>query len=57
MKLSRRSFFAAAAVGAVASLAAAKVAKPRQQQTKPGTTAAGYELSAHARKYYRTAKI
>jgi hypothetical protein len=57
MKLSRRSFFTAAAVGAVASLAAAKVAKPRQQQTKPGTTAAGYELSAHARKYYRTAKI
>ena len=56
MKLSRRSFFTAAAVGAFASLAAAKLAKPRQQ-TKPRTTGAGYELSAHARKYYRTAKI
>jgi len=56
MKLSRRSFFAAAAAGAVASLAAAKLAKPRQQ-TKPGTTRTGYELSVHARKYYRTAKI
>jgi anaerobic selenocysteine-containing dehydrogenase len=56
MKLSRRRFFAAAAAGAVASLAAAKLAKPRQQ-TKPRKTGAGYQLSAHARKYYRTAKV
>jgi hypothetical protein len=56
MKLSRRSFFTAAAVGAFASLAAAKLATPKQQ-TKPKTKAAGYELSSHARKYYRTAKI
>jgi anaerobic selenocysteine-containing dehydrogenase len=55
MKLSRRSFFTAAAVGAFAGLAAAKLAKPRQQ-TKPRTTGR-YEPSAHARKYYRTAKI
>ena len=55
MKLSRRSFFTTA-VGAVASLAAAKLATPKQQ-TKPRMKAAGYELSAHARKYYRTAKV
>jgi hypothetical protein len=56
MKLSRRSFFTVAAFGAFGSLAAVKLGKPRQQ-TKRKTTAAGYELSAHARKYYRTAKI
>ena len=56
MKLSRRSFFAAAALGAVAGLALGRAAKPKQE-TKPRTKAAGYELSAHARKYYRTAKV
>ena len=57
MKLSRRSFFvAAAALGGAASLAAGKIAKPRSD-SKRGTKGAGDEVSAHARKYYRTAKI
>ena len=56
MKLSRRNFFVAVAAGAAASLAVGKMSKPRQQ-TKRRTTAAGYELSEHARKYYRTAKV
>jgi len=56
MKLSRRSFFVAAALGGAASLAAGKIAKPRPE-SKPGTKGAGDEVSAHARKYYRTAKI
>jgi len=57
MKLSRRSFFVAAiALGGAASLAAGKIAKPRPE-SKPGTKGAGDEISAHASKYYRTAKI
>ena len=57
MKLSRRSFFVAAvALGGAAGLAAGKIAKPRPE-SKPGTKGAGDEVSAHARKYYRTAKI
>jgi hypothetical protein len=57
MKLSRRSFFAAAAaLGGAASLAVGKIAKPRPE-SKPGTKGAGGGVSAHARKYYRTAKI
>jgi hypothetical protein len=57
MKLSRRSFFvAAAALGGAATLAAGKIAKPRPE-SKPGTKGAGDGVSAHARKYYRTAKI
>jgi hypothetical protein len=57
MKLSRRSFFAAAvAFGGAAGLAAGKIAKLRPE-SKPGTKGAGDEVSAHARKYYRTAKI
>ena len=56
MKLSRRSFFLAAAVGAVAGLALGRTDKPRQE-TKPRTKGARYEISAHVRKYYRTAKV
>jgi hypothetical protein len=56
MKFSRRSFFLAAAVGGAATLAAAKIRKPKEE-TKPMTKQAGYELSAHALKYYRSAKI
>jgi len=57
MKLSRRSFFvAAAALGGAASLAAGKISKPRPE-SKPGTKGAGDGVSAHARKYYRTARI
>jgi len=57
MKLSRRNFFvAAAALGGAASLAAGKIAKPRPE-SKPGTKGAGDGVSAHACKYYRTAKI
>ncbi len=56
MKLSRRSFFAAAALGAVAGLALGKTAKPKQE-TKPRTKGASYEISAHVRNYYRTAKV
>ena len=56
MKLSRRSFFTAAALGAVAGLALGRTAKPKQE-TKPRTKRARYEISAHVRNYYRTAKI
>ena len=56
MKLSRRSFFLAAAVGGAATLVAAKISKPKQE-TRQTTKQAGYELSAHALKYYRTAKV
>jgi len=56
MKLSRRSFFASAVLGAVAGLALGRAAKPKQE-TKPRPKGAGYEISAHVRKYYRTAKI
>ena len=56
MKLSRRSFFLGAAAGGAASLAAGKLALPKQE-TKPKPKRRGYELSEHARKYYRTAKV
>jgi hypothetical protein len=56
MKLSRRSFFLAAAVGGATTLAAGKISKPKQE-TKQRTKQAGYEPSAHALKYYRTAKV
>jgi hypothetical protein len=57
VKLSRRSFFvAAAALGGAASLAIGKIATPGQK-SKQGTKGVRGEVSAHARKYYRTAKI
>jgi hypothetical protein len=58
MKLSRRNFLVAAAVGGVASMPARKLANPGQA-AKPATQyqTAGYEASAHVRKYYRTAKV
>ena len=56
MKLSRRSFFAAAAVSAVAGLTLGRTDKPKQE-TKPRTKGARYEISAHVRKYYRSAKV
>jgi len=56
MKVSRRSFFTAAAVGAVAGFALGRAAKPKQE-TKPRPKAARYEVSAHVRKYYRSAKV
>lgn len=56
MKFSRRSFFLGAAAGGVASLAVGKLAL-RKQETKQKTKSPGYELSEHARKYYRTAKV
>jgi len=60
MKFSRRSFFLGAAAGGVASLAVGKLALPRQEtkrETKQEKKGSGYELSEHARKYYRTAKV
>jgi anaerobic selenocysteine-containing dehydrogenase len=56
VKLSRRSFVLAAAAGGVATLAAGQISRPKRE-TKPGTKPAGQALSAHALKYYRTAKI
>jgi hypothetical protein len=56
MKLSRRSFFAAATLGAAAGLGLGRAAKPKQA-TEPRTKGARYELSAHVRKYYRSAKV
>ena len=56
MKFSRRSFFVAATLGAVAGLALGRTDKPKQE-TKPRTKGARYEISAHVRNYYRTAKV
>ena len=61
MKLSRRSFFLAAAGSAVAAAAlVAKKPKPAVSRSISGNdkrASGGYQASAHIVNYYRTAKV
>lgn len=59
-KISRRNFLLGAAAGTAAT-ATAIVAKNASDSSTPGSDAvnskSGYQLTAHVRNYYRTAKI
>jgi hypothetical protein len=59
MKLARRSLlFAGGAAAAAAALAAKTVTGvTRATSAKAKPASAGYELTAHMRKYYRTASL
>jgi hypothetical protein len=58
--LSRRNFLLAATAGTAATAAALLVKKhpgPAAGTIQSGESKSGYQLTAHVRNYYRTAKI
>jgi hypothetical protein len=59
-RLSRRTFLLAASVGTAATAAAIvgnKALAPDSAPDKSTKTTTGYQVTAHVRNYYRTAKI